>query len=166
MHKEAYAYVRTQVLRLTFDNVVEFGSLDINGSVRGLFDSDSYHGIDLQDGPGVDEIADAATWKADPFCEVNCIVCCEVLEHAPNVHGIVENAYRNLSQHGLFVVTCATNPRKPHSAVDGGPIRPGEHYANVEADDLRFYFSNFFSIVDLTVSRERGDLYCVARKLT
>lgn len=164
MHREAYAYVRTQVLNLTFDQVVEFGSLDINGSVRGLFDTDSYHGIDLQDGPGVDEIADAGTWRWDE--EIDCIVCCEVLEHAPDPQQIIENAYANLGQNGLFIMTCATNPRAPHSAVDGGPIRDGEHYANVEADDYRRWLKGYFGIVDLTVSRERGDLYCVARKLT
>lgn len=165
MHKEAYAYVRTHVLNMTFDNVIEFGSLDINGSIKGLFDTDSYYGIDLQAGPGVDEIADAVSWES-PEGEVDCIVCCEVLEHAPSVKGIVENAYRNLGQNGLFIVTCATNPRAPHSAVDGGPIRDGEHYRNVEAEELRGYFKHAFQIVDLTVSRERGDLYCVARKLT
>jgi hypothetical protein len=165
MHKEAYAYVRTQVLNLSFDNVVEFGSLDINGSVRGLFDTDSYYGIDLQEGPGVDEIADAATWES-PEGEVDCIVCCEVLEHAPNVLGIIANAYRNLGQNGLLIITCATNPRQPHSAIDGGPKRANEWYENVEAETLRRAFKNSFQIVDLTVSRERGDLYCVARKLT
>jgi hypothetical protein len=165
MHKEAYEYVRAQALNLAFDNVVEFGSLNINGSVRSLFDTDSYYGIDLQAGPGVDEIADAVTWKS-PEGEVDCIVCCEVLEHAPDVPGIIENAYDNLGQNGLLIITCATNPREPHSAVDGGPIRPFEHYENVEPDELRALFQGSFGIVDLKVSRERGDLYCVARKLT
>ena len=34
--------------------VLEVGSLDINGSVRELFEKCDYTGVDLQMGPGVD----------------------------------------------------------------------------------------------------------------
>lgn len=163
MHKEAYAYVQKHVAALSFDRVVEFGSLDINGSVRGLFDCDEYHGIDLQEGPGVDEVADVVDWRGEP---ADAVVCCEVLEHAPDVLGIIESAFVNLKQNGLLVITCATGHRKPHSAVDGGRLRQDEWYRNVEVDDLKTYFTNLFGILDLTVVGERGDLYCVARKLS
>ena len=43
-------------------NVLEIGSLDINGSVRPMFKPFqlTYTGIDMQEGPGVDIVVDAA----------------------------------------------------------------------------------------------------------
>jgi SAM-dependent methyltransferase len=166
MHREAYEYVQGWVKGRMFRYVVEFGSLDINGSVRGLFNCARYHGIDLQDGPGVDEIADAALWRHpgnNGWPDV--VVCCEVLEHAPNVEGIVFNAYQNLRPGGLFLVTCAADPRRPHSAVDGGQIREGEHYANVSPGELETIAEMVgFAVQDVQHHTDRGDLYMRAKK--
>ena len=41
-----------------------------------------------------------------------------------------------LLQTGYFVGTCAGPRRTPHSAVDGGPLRLGEYYGNLTADEL------------------------------
>ena len=37
-------------------DVLEIGSLDINGSIRGLFDAKTYIGVDLDNGPSVDVV--------------------------------------------------------------------------------------------------------------
>ena len=52
---EFFSRVRTSY-PAAFDrvNVLEVGSLDINGSVRELFKNCRYVGVDLQLGPGVD----------------------------------------------------------------------------------------------------------------
>lgn len=164
MHREAYQYVYERVRGMNFGSVVEFGSLDINGSVRGLFDADHYHGIDLQRGPGVDEVADAVTWRAEN--PVDAIVCCEVLEHAPDVSGVIESASANLKRGGLFFMTCATDPRAPHSAVDGGKIREGEHYENVDTVEFTSLLSlHGFMLIHMAVHTDRGDLYALAKKI-
>lgn len=163
MHDEALAYVKAAVSGRRFGRVVEYGSLDINGTVRDVIDADAYFGIDLQDGPGVDAIADASMWRASE--PVDLIVCCEVLEHTPAVADIVRSAFANLRVGGLFVVTCATDFREPHSAIDGGPLRGDEWYANVGAQELKqFALDAGFLIVDWTLNFEHGDLYLTAVK--
>ena len=52
----ALAYVEREVKGRTFKRVLEFGSLDINGTVRDVIAADHYHGIDQVAGPGVDEV--------------------------------------------------------------------------------------------------------------
>lgn len=60
-------------------DVLEVGALDENGSVRGLF-SGPYIGVDMRDGPGVDQVMDGHDLKfaARRF---DVVVCTEVLEH-------------------------------------------------------------------------------------
>lgn len=145
-------------------DVLELGSLDVNGSVRPLLASaDSYHGIDLVDGPGVDEVADAATWRTGRRFDV--VVCAEVLEHAPQWTDLLTNAWSLLAPGGWLLVTCATEGRTPHSAVDGLDVRPGEHYANVPAADaaalVRAWDPARWGI---EVAVDRGDLALWARR--
>jgi SAM-dependent methyltransferase len=128
MHPEAFAYVATASRDWTGKKVVEFGSRDVNGSVRGLFTGADYTGIDTAPGPGVDVVADAATWVGKNF---DAVVCCEVLEHTPKGAAIVAAAGKSLKKGGVLIVTCATTGRAPHSAVDGAAVRPGEFYRNV-----------------------------------
>lgn len=138
--------------------VLEFGSLDINGSVRSIFDGvGPYTGVDMADGPGVDIVADAETYAHGTLVDV--VVCCEVFEHAPRWRGIVQNAYRSLRHGGLFVATMAGDGRPPHSAIDEAPIRPWEYYGNVSENDL------LISLLETgfarpVVSYERTDLRC------
>lgn len=120
-------------------HIVEFGSLDINGSVRQIFQpySTKYIGVDPQAGPGVDIQGDASTF-GDPELEqmIDIVVCCEVFEHTPIWREIINNAYRLLRSGGLFVATMAGEGRRPHSALDEKPIREWEYYANVGSWEL------------------------------
>lgn len=163
MHIQAYEYVQKAVARQSFNHVIEFGSLNINGTVRPLFNCDSYWGIDLQSGPCVDEVADAATWRTD--ISANVVVCCEVLEHTPLGPEIIWSAHQALCENGLFIITCATDPRGPHSAKDGGWLREGEYYKNVDPDDIVRWFDKKFIIENMEVVLKRGDLYVTARRI-
>lgn len=125
--------------RQTGVNVLEIGSLDINGTVRHLFDDliadgGSYVGIDIQEGPGVDVVIDAVAIKCKK--PVDIIVCAEVFEHTAVWKEIIKNAHRNLKKNGLFIATMAGEGRAPHSAIDTAPIRSWEYYKNITADEL------------------------------
>lgn len=162
MHPEAKAWVAASVKGRRYGRVLEFGSLNINGAVRDVIDAVRYHGIDLQEGPGVDEVADAAMFRSTS--RVDLVVCCEVLEHTP-IEGILANAHQNLRGGGVLLVTCATTPRAPHSAVDGGKLRVGEYYVNVDPDHLAATTELVgFVVQDLNVHFGRGDLYMRAKK--
>lgn len=126
MHPDAFEFVAQWAAP---GPVVEFGSLDINGSVRELFEGE-YLGIDLVPGPGVDLVADAALW--DGLGRYAVVVCCEVFEHLEYWPALVQSAAKALMPGGLLIVTCAGPGRGPHSAVDGNALRPDEWYENIE----------------------------------
>lgn len=116
--------------------ILEFGSLDINGSVRSVLQQHSqlFIGVDVQDGPGVDIVDDAETFDSDQRFDI--VVCCEVFEHTPRWREIIQNSHRLMVDGGLFIATMAGEGRPPHSAIDENPIRDWEYYANVGAWEL------------------------------
>jgi SAM-dependent methyltransferase len=120
--------------------VVEIGSRNINGEIRHLFPDTDWYGIDIEAGPGVNEVADGATWQ--PVEPVDMVVCCEVFEHCEGWRQIVKNAALMLRPGGRLIVTAAGPGRAPHSAVDGGPIRDGEYYENIDPDELWLAFKS------------------------
>ena len=133
MHTEAMAWVAEHA---TSDpvTVLDLGGRYVNGSPRGLFpNAISYTVLDIISAPDVDIIADAATWN--PYGDRwNVVLCCELFEHTFYWPAICRTAYRALAPGGRLIVTTAAPGRPPHSGVDGGPLHPGEYYANLEPD--------------------------------
>lgn len=164
MHPEALAWVSGQAHALGWvERVADWGGRDVNGTPRWAFACDTYTVIDIEAGPGVDVVADAATWTASE--PLDAIVCCEVLEHTSKGPAIARNAFRNLSDKGALFITAATDPRAPHSAVDGGALYGGEYYRNVSRDDLRRWLKRAgFGSIDIETHTDRGDIYAMARK--
>ena len=164
MHVQCFDWVAAQLVDVRPRAVLEIGSLDINGSVRALFGGDvTYHGIDVVDGPGVDEVADAAAWRADRTYDV--VVSTEVLEHAPRWDRIITNAWDAVEPGGRLLLTCATDPRAPHSAVDGLDVRPEEHYRNLPPGDVRALAAGWAADrLVIEAHQGRGDLYVRADK--
>jgi hypothetical protein len=141
--------------------VVELGALDINGGVSQLFyGARPYVGVDLVQGPGVHVVADAATYTPDFAPDT--VVCCEVLEHAENADRIVQNALQMLAPGGLFIMTCATGGRSPHSAEDGAALRDGEFYRNVTAEMFRYWCWPLMPVIE--IDEQAGDLRAVVWK--
>lgn len=134
MHAAVMEYVgryRTQAAV----SVVEIGSRDINGSVRPLFPAATWVGIDLLPGPRVDIVGDATQYRPDS--QVDLVICCEVLEHAPNWRELIAAAAGWLKPSGRLIVTCAAHNRRPHSGIDGSrKLKDGEHYAGVSCMEL------------------------------
>ena len=143
MHQAVLDYVSTQFYAWKVQQpesklrILEFGSLDINGSVRSILEhhAEKYLGVDMQAGPGVDILCDAATFSSRDVYDV--AVCAEVFEHAPHWRHIILNAHKHLRQGGLFIATMAGEGRAPHSAIDEKPIRDWEYYDNVGAWELK-----------------------------
>lgn len=168
MHGGAYNFVAWAAHRLgRVGSVVEFGSRDVNGSVRPLFAAaGKYVGIDIAEGPGVDVVADCGgnTFESSPEWNVDVVVCCETLEHTPKGRGVCRNAHTILKVGGLYIVTAAGAGREPHSAVDGGRLRPGEYYGNVSEGDMREWLKPFgFSLIDTFANPT--DIYALAVKV-
>lgn len=158
MHQQAYEWIAKQVAMLPARrSVLEFGSKDVNGTARHLFNNaDRYHGIDISEGPGVDQVADAATFQAGE--KFDTVLCLEVLEHADRAREICRNAANHLHKYGVFLLTAAGVGREPHSAIDGGSLKEGEFYRNVTVAELRFWLSDFPLVM---VTTEGNDIYAI-----
>jgi SAM-dependent methyltransferase len=163
VHVQVYEWVSRHLPPST-RSVLEIGSLDVNGSLRELFPAPvTFHGIDLVAGPGVDEVADAAHWQTSRRYDL--VLSTEVLEHAPQWERVLENAWAAVEPGGRVLVTCATNPRAPHSAVDGLDVRAEEHYRNVPLDEVEVVTRSWSpSRLIVEAHRGRGDLYLLADK--
>lgn len=162
MHHAAFDWVRQQVHEYgPFDGtVVEFGSHDINGGVRELFDSaDEYIGVDSNPGLGVDVVMDAVVFaeknrygaRDGRQVQASCVVSTEVFEHTRRWKLMVEAAWQLLAAGGMFVCTAAGPGRAPHSMYGGPSLRDGEWYENVDPDELLTVMDRWFDLVVVDV---------------
>jgi hypothetical protein len=165
MHAQAFKFVAEVVHNLHPKGpVYEIGSRNINGTVRGLFkDCGLYVGIDSMPGPDVDLMENGATYT--PPITPATVVCCEVLEHTAEAEAIVKKAADVLAEDGHLIITCAGHGRVPHSAIDGGEVRPGEYYQNIAADTLVGWATAAgLDTVRVSETDNPGDLYFVGQK--
>lgn len=162
MHDAAYTFVMQTVRGLTPKRVVEFGSYNVNGSVRPLFwGALSYTGVDLRPGPGVDEVGAACDYLGEP---ADLVVCCETLEHDRDPQATFRAAFANLKPSGVFILTAAAPERAPHGC-DGGALPIWEHYGAIDPRELPTLLevAGFVGIA-ITHRTDIGDVYAVAQK--
>ena len=160
MHPAAKQYVKSVINPAEF--VVEVGSLDINGGLRDLLPHAHWYGIDVQDGPGVDEVADGVTWK--PTGPVDLAICCEVFEHTPDWASIIKNMSSWLEPGGQMIITAAGPGRPKHSAIDGKHVlHPGEWYENISPARLASVLVECG--VHAVVTAARDDVYASGFKV-
>lgn len=138
--------------------ILEIGSFNINGSAREHLEplAESYWGIDVQEGPGVDEVTDAADYIRPDTYDV--VICNEVFEHTPHYAKIVNNVAKSLKINGIFIATMAGEGRAPHSALDENPIRSWEWYRNIGWWEMNQIMDENFSAYQ--VVNNGTDLYC------
>lgn len=140
MHREAMDYMTAQVRRLGLNlpgvRVLDLGGRDVNGTPRRLFKRDPYYvSVDIQPGPCVDIVADAADLDLGERFDV--VLSTELLEHTPRASEIVDTAHRHLVPGGVFLATMAGPGRAPHGASGETRLPAGEFYRNVEPEALQ-----------------------------
>ncbi len=162
MYDGARQWVADQVAMFgPWPRVCEVGSRFINGTVRDLFKCDTYVGVDILGGGGVDVVADFTTWQTiDRF---DCVVCCETFEHTAMWPVMVSKASVLLVAGGALITTAAGPGWPQHSAVDGGALRPDEHYENVDPDQLRYWLTAC-GFVDVVVDVTDKNVRSMAKK--
>lgn len=164
MHPEAHSFVAAHVPPLTGLAVAEVGSYDVNGSVRGLFAAAaSYTGYDVREGPGVDRVADLASWPdSAPLYDI--VVSTEALEHAANPAALVAGMARALVPGGLLILTCASPERAPHGC-DGNALPADEPYQGIAPAELLDWCAALgLRVLRIEHHPARGDLYLAALK--
>jgi SAM-dependent methyltransferase len=88
-----------------FKSVLEVGSLNINGTIRDAIQSESYLGVDRQEGPCVDLVIDDVLDLTDSY---DAVICCETLEHDINPWRTVEHLKSLLLPGGTLIISTPT----------------------------------------------------------
>lgn len=139
--------------------VLDLGGRDINGTCRDLYPHATYITLDLYPGPGVDIVADAATWVPDRLYDL--VICTEVFEHVAEWPQMCVTAFKACG--GLFITTMAGPGRKPHSGIDGAALQAGEWYENIDPGLLeRVLYETGFT--NVTVDQAGLDVRAIAER--
>ncbi|MBB1603499.1 hypothetical protein A9977_26050 [Variovorax sp. UMC13] len=147
--------------------VLEIGSLDINGSVRGLFEGCEYIGLDVGEGKGVDLVGYGEDFggKAGAF---DVVISCEAMEHNPGWRKTWLNMVRLAKASGLVVMTCASTGRRQHGTLEYSPSdspltmqKQQNHYRNLVEDDFKAILpcDAWFSVWFFCQDHTSHDLY-------
>jgi SAM-dependent methyltransferase len=155
-------------------NVLDVGSLDINGNNRYLFDDSSYCGIDVGEGSNVDIVSVAHEFAA-PDESYDFIVSTECFEHDMHYDKSIQSIMRMLVSGGMFLFTCATTNRPEHgtrrTTPENAPLlaEHGEwedYYKNLTEQDIRDVIDvdSLFSEYHFEENTESFDLYFYGMK--
>lgn len=148
MHAEAAKFCEEICRRSPFfftgKKVLEVGSLNINGSVRQLFEDDcEYLGIDLGPGPGVDRVIHVTSSEMQTE-QFDVVASTEALEHDRDWHASLVRMAFMVKPGGLLLITCATDGRPEHgTAATDKESSPStlDWYHNIS-------FADFWSALD------------------
>ena len=134
--------------------VLEVGSLNINGTVRDLFENCDYTGIDVGEGKCVDIVCPGQEYDApDETFDVVCSLEC--FEHNPYWAETFANMIRMVKSGGLVFMTCATTGRPEHGTTRTTPQdspltiknMKWDYYLNLVEEDFRNVFEESFDEV-------------------
>lgn len=105
--KNQYLYAE-HVLKGTPGRILEVGSKNYGNTepFRDLFPGQSYVGVDMSPGDGVDVVADLAAGTGDlPRASFDLVIICSVMEHCPKPWKLAENIQALLTPTGA-VYSC------------------------------------------------------------
>lgn len=117
-------------------DVLDIGSLDINGNNRHLFENYTYTGVDIGPGPNVDIISNGHEFN--PGKQYDVVISSECFEHDKFYPETLNNCIRLTKSGGIFLFTCATTGRAEHGTKKSGSAWASP-FSNVEWDD---YYKN------------------------
>ena len=172
-HREQQAFCRhvkmTQPKHFHGVNVLDAGSLDINGSNRYLFENSNYAGIDISEGANVDEVSLIHEYSTNVGFDT--VISTEAFEHDQHWEKSLVNLISLLRCGGLFLFTCATDGRTEHGTINSGDTSSSplttkidgwsNYYKNLTEPDIRSVIDidAIFSEYKFKVNTTSCDLY-------
>lgn len=141
--------------------ILEVGSRDVNGSPRsvlGPMQPESYLGVDIAPGPGVDECVSAERlverFGADSF---DIVLSTEMIEHVEDWRAVVSNLKRVTKPSGLLLITTRSK---------GYPYHAYPHdFWRYELSDMRRIFGDM-ELESLVADHAAPGVFLRARKPT
>jgi SAM-dependent methyltransferase len=141
MHKEVRRFCQSiqQQHPQHFKNVdvLDCGSLDINGNNRYLFDNSNYMGIDIVKGKNVDLVTRVHDFKTD--FQFNCVISTEMLEHDEFFAASLNAMFNCTKPGGLLLITAAGHGREEHGThkikPEDSPLTR-DYYCNISVSML------------------------------
>ena len=123
-------------------DVLEVGSLDINGTVRDFFSAPNYVGVDVAPGKGVDVVAQGEDLDY-PDESFDVAVSAECFEHNPEWVATFQNMWRMSRKY--VIMTCASDGRPEHGTRKSSPgssplTLDWDYYRNLNEADFREAF--------------------------
>lgn len=97
--------------------ILDVGSMNVNGSLRSVLTIDV--GVDMREGPGVDEICNC-TKLVDRFGpeSFDCVASADMLEHCLKWDKCLENMWAVLKPNGYLFLTMAIKTKGRHAYPD------------------------------------------------
>ncbi len=139
--------------------VIELGAYNVNGSLRAYvesFNPESYTGVDLQSGPGVDLVMDVEMLptRFEPK-NFDLVISTEMLEHVRNWKIVIATMKLLLKPGGKLIITTRS---------EGFPFHeyPGDYW-RFSVEDMQEIFSDFIDVVVKADPSEPG-VFVSARK--
>lgn len=123
-------------------NVLEIGSLNINGTVRDFFAAEKYVGLDLIEGKDVDVVC-AGHECNELDGSYDTVISTECFEHDKHWKKTFANMVRLTKSGGMVIFTCASDGRQEHGTTRTSPAdspATTDYYENRNATD---FWNNF-----------------------
>ena len=162
-----FSYVKQKHPEMFFDvEVLDIGSLDINGNNRWLFNQYTYIGVDVGEGKNVDVICKGHEYKSTFKFDV--VISSECFEHDMHWRETLLNCVEQLRQGGLFTFSCATTGRQEHGTSRTTPHDSpltlslfNDYYMNLTEEDVRSVLNveEIFSEFEFGTNNNTKDLY-------
>ena len=145
--------------------VLEVGSGNINGTVRGVFtNTKMYIGLDLAPGDCVDVICSGHIYDTDERFDIS--ISTECFEHDEHWHETFLNMVRLTKSGGLIVFTCASYDRPEHGTQRTTPqdslsSHLSDYYKNLGPTEFEssINMKDIFSDYAFEVNKAPSDLY-------
>jgi hypothetical protein len=169
MHKEVQGFC--QNVKYAFPElfveptVIDFGSYDINGNNRSLFQNPIYIGVDIHPGKNVDVVCLAHEFNT--MMQVDIVISTEMLEHDAHWKESVVRMFETVKENGLVIITCATTGRAEHGTRKSHPRdSPAtlDYYKNVKQSEFEKIAKKYSDSYQFFIDSSRGDLYFYAIK--
>lgn len=147
-------------------DVLDVGSLDINGNNRYLFEGGHYLGIDVGFGNNVDIVSRGHLFR--PGRKYDVVISTECFEHDQHWRETIVNCVYLTKPGGLFMFSCATEGRQEHGTTRTTPQDSpfthslfNDYYMNLTEKDILSIegFADSFQTYGFSINLNTKDLY-------